>query len=203
MLPGICSLAVVMHLEIHWVYNQIIRNLFIVEERMSADSILTTMPIQWLSMSSSDFPDEILDWLMELGSMTRRFEQYCDHVHVVPFRECFIAEEEISDESEHLPTSQRYWLREIVLYGDNIPWLLGRTLIPEATLTGPDEKLVDLGTVPLGRYLFSSNKLTRDYIQKGKHGNCWARRSLLRLSGKPLLLTEVFLPESPVYKNKI
>ncbi|WP_036770256.1 chorismate lyase [Photorhabdus australis] len=170
---------------------------------MSADSILTTMPIQWLSMNSSDFPDEILDWLMELGSMTRRFEQYCGHVHVVPFRECFITGEEIADESEHLPTSQRYWLREIVLYGDNIPWLLGRTLIPEATLTGPDEKLVDLGTVPLGRYLFSSNKLTRDYIQRGKHGNRWARRSLLRLSGKPLLLTEVFLPESPVYKSKI
>ncbi|CAQ86019.1 chorismate--pyruvate lyase [Photorhabdus asymbiotica] len=203
MLPGIRSLAVAMHLEIHRVYNQIIRNLFIVEKRMSADSILTTMPIQWLSMSSSDFPDEILDWLMELGSMTRRFEQYCDHVHVVPFRECFITEEEISDESDHLPISQRYWLRETVLYGDNIPWLLGRTLIPEATLTGPDEKLVDLGTVPLGRYLFSSNKLTRDYIQKGKHGKRWARRSLLRLSGKPLLLTEVFLPESPVYNSKI
>ncbi|AKH62877.1 MULTISPECIES: chorismate lyase [Photorhabdus] len=168
---------------------------------MLTDSILTTAPIQWVSVDSSGLPDEISDWLMELGSMTHRFEQYCDHVHVIPFRESFITVKELFDESEHLPTCQRYWLREVVLYGDNIPWLLGRTLIPEATLTGPDESLVDLGTVPLGRYLFSSNKLTRDYIHVGQQGKRWARRSLLRLSSKPLLLTEVFLPESPVYKK--
>ncbi|MFD0709424.1 chorismate lyase [Photorhabdus luminescens] len=170
---------------------------------MSTDSILTTAPIQWLSVDSPILSDEILDWLMELGSMTRRFEQYCNRVCIIPFRECFITAEQLSDESECLPASQRYWLREIVLCGDNIPWLLGRTLIPEATLTGPDESLVDLGTVPLGRYLFSGNKLTRDYIHVGQQVNRWARRSLLRLSGKPLLLTEVFLPESPVYKGKI
>ncbi|TDB55850.1 chorismate lyase [Photorhabdus khanii] len=170
---------------------------------MLTDSILITAPIQWFSVDSSDLPDGISDWLMELGSMTRRFEQYCERVHVVPFREFFITTEELLDESEHLLTCQRYWLREVVLYGDNIPWLLGRTLIPEVTLTGPDESLVDLGTVPLGRYLFSSNKLTRDYIHVGQQGKRWARRSLLRLSGKPLLLTEVFLPESPVYESEI
>ncbi|PLK74975.1 chorismate lyase, partial [Klebsiella pneumoniae] len=27
----------------------------------------------------------------------------------------------------------------------------------------------------------------------------WGRRSRLRLSGKPLLLTELFLPASPLY----
>ncbi|WP_145557065.1 chorismate lyase, partial [Yersinia aldovae] len=38
-----------------------------------------------------------------------------------------------------------------------------------------------------------------DYIQVGRQEAQWARRSLLRLSGKPLLLTEVFLPASPLY----
>jgi chorismate lyase len=95
--------------------------------------------------------------------------------------------------------SERYWLREIVLYGDNVPWLLGRTVIPEKTLSGPDRALVDLGTLPLGRYLFGGGNLTRDYIQVGRQNEFWARRSLLRLSGKPLLLTEVFLPASPLY----
>lgn len=91
-----------------------------------------------------------------------------------------------------MPVSQRYWLREIVLFGDNVPWLLGRTVIPEETLSGPDRALVDLGTLPLGRYLFSGDALTRDYIHVGRQDNLWARRSLLRLSGNPLLLTEVF-----------
>ncbi|CDG90552.1 chorismate lyase [Xenorhabdus bovienii] len=171
---------------------------------MADDTILTPAPTRWFSADNSNIPEDILDWLMEVGSMTRRFEEHCQQVSVVPFRECFITAAELGDESEHLPISERYWLREIVLYGDNIPWLLGRTVIPEETLTGTDKRLVNVGTVPLGRYLFSGNNLTRDYIQIGQQGQHWARRSLLRLSGKSLLLTEVFLPESPVYKmNKI
>ncbi|CCW31759.1 chorismate lyase [Xenorhabdus nematophila] len=167
---------------------------------MADDTIFTSMPIRWFSTDEVDLPESVLDWLMEVGSMTRRFEQYCQQVSVVPYRECFITAEELGDESEHLPASEKYWLREIVLYGDNIPWLLGRTVIPAETLTGPDRKLVDVGTIPLGRYLFSGNNLTRDYIQIGQQEQHWARRSLLRLSGKPLLLTEVFLPASPVIK---
>ncbi|OTA18987.1 chorismate-pyruvate lyase [Xenorhabdus beddingii] len=171
---------------------------------MADDTILTSTPIHWFSADEAALPEDILDWLMEVGSMTRRFEQYCQQVSIAPFRECFITAEELGDESEHLPISEKYWLREVILYGDNIPWLLGRTVIPAETLTGPDRKLVDVGTVPLGRYLFSGNNLTRDYIQIGWQEYRWARRSLLRLSGKPLLLTEVFLPESPAYKiNKI
>ncbi|MBC8954739.1 chorismate lyase [Xenorhabdus sp. PB62.4] len=171
---------------------------------MADDTILTSTPIHWFSADGADLPDDILDWLMEVGSMTHRFEQHCQQVSVAPSRECFITAEELGDESKHLPVSEKYWLREVVLYGDNIPWLLGRTVIPAETLTGPDRKLVDVGTVPLGRYLFSGNNLTRDYIQIGWQESRWVRSSLLRLSGKPLLLTEVFLPESPVYKtNKI
>ncbi|SFO06232.1 chorismate lyase [Xenorhabdus japonica] len=170
----------------------------------SASHILASAPIQWLSADEVNLPENISDWLLEVGSMTRRFEQYCQRVSVSPFRECFITAEELGGESKHLHFSEKYWLREIVLYGDGIPWLLGRTVIPVETLTGPDRQLVDVGTVPLGRYLFSGNNLTRDYIQIGRQENCWARRSLLRLSGKPLLLTEIFLSESPVYKiNKI
>ncbi|WAT00374.1 chorismate lyase [Rouxiella chamberiensis] len=155
--------------------------------------------IRWFEFTA-DVPPEIVDWLLEMGSMTRRFEQHCSKVSVIPQRECFIARAELSDEeAEQLPESERYWLREIVLCGDDEPWLLGRTVIPLETLTGPDQALVDLGTLPLGRYLFSGNHLSRDYIHLGQQAGHWARRSRLRLSDKPLLLTEIFLPASPVY----
>ncbi|HAK8374880.1 TPA: chorismate lyase, partial [Salmonella enterica] len=52
---------------------------------------------------------------------------------------------------------------------------------------------------PLGRYLFTSSTLTRDFIEIGRDATLWGRRSRLRLSGKPLLLTELFLPASPLY----
>lgn len=158
-------------------------------------------PIAWLP-ENSPIPAAISGWLMELGSMTRRFERHCSLVQVEPQRECFVTRDQLGEEAEHLPYSERYWLREIRLLGDGHPWLLGRTVIPQETLTGPDQALVDLGTVPLGRYLFSSNTLTRDYIKVGQQGELWARRSRLRLADKPLLLTELFLPASPLYLVK-
>lgn len=157
--------------------------------------------IHWFEYSS-DVPPEVVDWLLEMGSMTRRFEQHCTSVSVTPQREGFISRAELSEEeADQLSLSERYWLREVVLFGDDVPWLLGRTVIPIETLTGPDEALVDLGTLPLGRYLFSGNHLSRDYIHLGQQANHWARRSRLRLSGKPLLLTEIFLTASPVYHS--
>ncbi|VEA70453.1 Chorismate--pyruvate lyase [Serratia rubidaea] len=65
-------------------------------------------------------------------------------MRVEPQREGFVSREELGEEADHLPESQRYWLREIVLLGDDQPWLLGRTVIPLETLTGPDQALVDL-----------------------------------------------------------
>ncbi|ENA1739956.1 chorismate lyase [Yersinia ruckeri] len=156
--------------------------------------------IQWRSIEQPGLHADVAEWLMELGSMTRRFEQHCQRVHIEPQQERFITRDELGEEAEHLPVSERYWLREVILCGDGQPWLLGRTVVPEETLSGADRVLVDLGTVPLGRYLFSGDALTRDYIQTGLQGKLWARRSLLRLSGKPLLLTEVFLPASPLYQ---
>lgn len=138
-------------------------------------------------------------WLGECQSMTARFERHCGKVTIVPPREGFIGVDSLGEELTQLPDCERFWLREVLLCGDNVPWLFGRTLIPETSLTGEEVSLLTLGTVPLGRYLFKAAELTRDFIQVGEQGELWARRSRLRLSGKPLLLTELFLSESPLY----
>lgn len=143
-----------------------------------------------------------LDWLLLEDSMTKRFEQYCAHVTVHIVREGFISQDDCLSEAILLPLATRYWLREIILCGDEEPWLLARTVVPESTLEGPELALQQLGSTPLGRYLFSSSSLTRDYIQVGRSEALWGRRSRLRLSGKPLLLTELFLPNSPLYKEE-
>ncbi|WP_336279495.1 chorismate lyase [Bartonella sp. CB175] len=161
------------------------------------DSILP--PLKWLSDQDPPVPVEIRDWLMESGSMTRRFEKHCMYIRVEPQREFFITRDKLKEEAEHLPNSSCYWLREVVLMGDNKPWLLGRTVIPQETLFEHNQALINLGNMPLGHYLFSNNELTRDYIHIGRQNTLWARRSRLRLTGKPLLITELFLADSPLY----
>lgn len=139
------------------------------------------------------------DWLMLEDSMTKRFEQFGKTVSVTLLNESFVTRDALAGEAHLLPDEPRYWLREILLCVDGQPWLAGRTVVPESTLCGPELALQQLGQTPLGRYLFTSSSLTRDFIEIGRHDALWGRRSRLRLSGKPLLLTELFLPASPLY----
>ncbi|MBE5253365.1 MAG: chorismate lyase [Enterobacterales bacterium endosymbiont of Blomia tropicalis] len=167
---------------------------------MSQDSLSLLRALNWFSPTEPALSPALLDWLMEEDSMTQRFEQHCQRVTVQPVREGFIDSSELADEQALFLQDKRFWLREIILFGDGVPWLAGRTLVPESTLNGPEAMLQQLGTRPLGRYLFSSSSLSRDFIEPGKVNNLWGRRSRLRLSGKPLLLTELFLPASPLYR---
>ncbi|MGG8097813.1 chorismate lyase [Klebsiella aerogenes] len=139
------------------------------------------------------------DWLLLEDSMTKRFEQQGKKVTVTMINEGFVGRDALAGEETLLPEEARYWLREIILCADGEPWLAGRTLVPESTLCGPELALQQLGQTPLGRYLFTSSTLTRDFIEIGRSAQLWGRRSRLRLSGKPLLLTELFLPASPLY----
>ncbi|MFJ2976349.1 chorismate lyase [Kluyvera sp. NPDC087067] len=145
------------------------------------------------------FEPALRDWLMLEDSMTKRFEQFGKPVSVTLLNEEFIHRDGLADEQHLLPEEPRYWLREILLCVGGEPWLAGRTVVPESTLCGPELALQQLGQTPLGRYLFTSSHLTRDFIEIGRHDALWGRRSRLRLSGKPLLLTELFLPASPLY----
>lgn len=167
---------------------------------MSHHALRQLLALHWLPATSSLLSPPLLDWLLEEDSMTRRFEQHCQQVTVELIRESFITADEIAPEAEFLPADERFWLREIVLCGDGEPWLIGRTVVPESTLNGPEQMLQNLGTRPLGRYLFASSTLSRDFIDPGQVDDLWGRRSRLRLSGKPLLLTELFLPASPLYR---
>ena len=168
---------------------------------MAENALTQLRALEWLPASSPLLTAPLLDWLMEEDSMTQRFERHCEKVTVNIVREGFIGAEDAAKEVTFLPQESRYWLREILLCGDGVPWLAGRTIVPESTLIGPEQMLQQLGTRPLGRYLFSSSTLTRDFIEPGQHKELWGRRSRLRLSGKPLLLTELFLPPAPLYQS--
>ncbi|MCD1127019.1 chorismate lyase [Jinshanibacter sp. LJY008] len=153
----------------------------------------------WYSAQNDSLSKPVAEWLLEENSMTSRCERYCRKVTVQPLFEGYVSASALGKEQQELPADKRYWVREVFLFGDTIPWIWARTVVPEKTLSGPEQRLIELGDTPLGRYLFSQSTLERDYIQVSLHDSLWGRRSRLRLSGKPLLLTEIFLPSSPLY----
>lgn len=74
------------------------------DEIMFRKSIITPAPIHWLpSEEHESINESTLSWLMELGSMTRRFEQYCQKVTVMPYQEGFIDFIESADEKPVYP----------------------------------------------------------------------------------------------------
>lgn len=155
--------------------------------------------IRWLEEAPSWPDDATRSWLSERGSMTRRLERHCGQIRVQRFREGFVPACVEPGEAALLPDCGRFWLREVVLYGHNRPWLTARTLVPAATEVGPAQQVLGLGDVPLGHWLFRHRPPPRDVIQLGRVGSLWARRARLLPEGQPLLLTEAFLPDCPLY----
>ncbi|MFP1763101.1 chorismate lyase [Lonsdalea quercina] len=164
---------------------------------MTDETIDLLRPVTWCEFA--DVPAVVSEWLAYRDSMTVRLETHCRRLDVEVTHEGFIPLSALGEALPLLPVSERFWLREVMLYGDGRPWLFGRTVIPERTLQKSNQALTQIGREPLGRYLFQQGAPERDFINPGRSGDLWARRSRLRLAGHPLLLTEVFLPDAPIY----
>jgi len=156
-------------------------------------------------------------WILDSSSLTQRIKDYCDCYNLGGFRVRVINQGMAfpsHDERFRLNIKNRRYalIREVVLYCGDLPLIYARTVIPSATLTGPQKQLALLGTRPLGAFLFSQPDLHRDAMEvavlhrgqqlfdlavrhstlKADHIN--ARRSIFRLKDKPLLVAELFLP---------
>jgi chorismate--pyruvate lyase len=102
-------------------------------------------------------------------------------------------------------------VREVILRGHNQPWVFARSVLPLSSLTGSLRHLRKQGTQPLGAFLFTQPHLKRSPIALGliSHHHAyvpeyllgdaqvWGRRSIFSIDNKPLLVSEVFLPEFP------
>ena len=154
------------------------------------------------------------DWLSEYGSLTERIEAIVGTMRLEllgedmgPLRP---GEASLLDVSVRQPGR----IREVVLYGPEQPWIFARTVIPQAT----SEQFGCLGERPLGRFLFSQPGMQRELLEvrqlSSRHylhrkarvhaanesGPLWARRCLWRWQDKSMLVSEVFLPDSPIYR---
>lgn len=158
-------------------------------------------------------PAEMLAWLLDPTSLTKRLQAACSGQFSVQVLNQGWARPMLN---ESLALDVRRWnvglVRQVKLLCDNQPWVFARTVIPRKTLTGKQRHLAHLGNKPLGAVLFSDSNMKRGEVEiasivpgqqlfdlatsdlKKKPEKIWGRRSVFYLSGKPLLVSEIFLP---------
>ena len=108
----------------------------------------------------------------------------------------------------NIPHAHFALIRQVNLYCHNQPVVYARTVIPLSTLSGAQRRYGNLGDRPLGAVLFSDRSMRREevmvtqllstnalYKKTGAQGKpVWGRRSVFKVGGKPLLVSEYYLP---------
>lgn len=144
-------------------------------------------------------------WLMDNKSLTERLRAHCDELFVDVLGIYDVKKNVLSSKEIQLLGLQNCLVREVILSGDHVPWVCARTLIPNSTLTGQEKDIANIGAMPLGQRLFSDKSTRRDAIEtaciKVDEQYLWARRSRLWTNDKPLLVSELFLPQAPIYQK--
>ena len=99
-------------------------------------------------------------------------------------------------------------VRQVLLYCGYQPLVYARTVIPATTVQGAQRRYANMGSRPLGAMLFADRTMRREEVQvailPASHEvnqfskadePVWGRRSVFRVAGKPLLVSEYFLPD--------
>ncbi|WP_394212399.1 chorismate--pyruvate lyase family protein [Enterovibrio calviensis] len=146
------------------------------------------------------------EWLLERHSMTERLKACCRTLTVEVLGLHDVEKGVLSDSERDLLGDQACLVREVVLSGDDVPWLCARTLVPMSTLTEQEQDIAELGAVPLGQRVFNQANARRDAIEVAHlmfDGQVLlARRSRLWVNDKPMLVSELFLPHAPIYQEE-
>lgn len=164
--------------------------------------------ITWQNIDDFSFPSQnIRDWLLEQGSLSRRLRSHCSALKVdLQFHQWLSGSYLTNDEETLLDSPADCLLRRVLLRGDEQPWVIGSTLIPQATAEDQSYNLSNLGEIPLGETVFKADVVDRDCLQLSRvqidDVVLYARRSRLWMNHKPMLVTELFLPFAPIYRQE-
>lgn len=149
---------------------------------------------------------ELGHWLKLEGSLTRALQLRCQRsFRVQILREGYARPNREESRTLGLAPRNHAWIREVCLLGDDRPWVLARTIIPMATLSGRGRRLRHLGRQPLGAYLFSNSQWQRGVFETGLCQQDTpdqpraARRSQFFSGNNTLLVGEYFLPHGHFY----
>jgi chorismate--pyruvate lyase len=160
-------------------------------------------------------PAYLRDWVLDPGSTTRRIYQafgVAQKIRMIQQGWCAPHPSEAG--LLNLPLRRRALIREVELSCQDQVWMVARTVFPAQTLKGKQGSRLAyyLDERPLGSLLFREPTTQRSEFElavlqpqhfeyqwairsQPEHDLLWARRSIIWFDHKPLLLTEVFLPD--------
>ncbi|MGY5451739.1 chorismate--pyruvate lyase family protein [Agarivorans sp. MS3-6] len=154
----------------------------------------------------------LADWLLYPGSLTARLREHCQHFSINVLFEGY---QEIAEhERMSLACAGPYWIREVLLLCDGKAWVFARSIIPQSSLEGDAAAVSQLNNKPLGELLFTEkgqrqsleigliDKASSIYQYANDNVALWGRRSRFILDSAPLLVAEVFLPDSLAYSKE-
>ena len=140
--------------------------------------------------------EKILSWLNEEASITKRISSQADFKLEVLQDDIGNAQEE---EYKALKINlEQVRIREVMLYGDSVPLVFARSIIPKLASTKGYPDLGSIGSKPLGDLIFESDlfvKMHREFAEFQNIANeiIWGRRTQYQVKGYPLSIMEVFL----------
>lgn len=156
-------------------------------------------------------------WLSDPGSLTARIVARCESFRVRVLVEGYAPP--FNDELTliGLPAGRLAWTREVLLLADGVPVVFAHSVLAPRDLTGAWHMARAIGSRPLGAALFADPGIERGPLAAARLSPAhplyrhacsalgallpnpplvlWARRSRFSRVGRPLLVTEVFLPE--------
>ena len=164
----------------------------------------------------SSIPQDLSGWLLDTASLTLRLQRLCPGKFQVRVLSQAWGVPRI-DEARvlEMKPGRLAIIRQVQLLCDGQPRVYARTVIPVTSLRGKLQRLAHLGTRPLGGMLFADPGMQRGVVElarisrgqslyqaatrhlRQRPAAIWGRRSVFRLSGRPLLVSEVFLPGFP------
>lgn len=150
-------------------------------------------------------------WLQETGSLTKRLKKLCGQNFNVNLQYQRWTRPSLSEQSSlDIVHGELANVREVILQFGSIPFVVARTVIPRKMLSGSLRHLISLGSKPLGEVIFAEPGLIRSSFevavfdsrffsqqtirQHSDDQRIWGRRSRYVLHGKPILISEIFLP---------
>lgn len=159
-------------------------------------------------------PPQLRPWLTDPASLTARICMRCETFSVQVLRQCLTVPHRDEATLLGLRRGELAWLREVLLIADGRPVVFARSLLPRRNVRGAWNLFHGIGARPLGAALFADPRISRralactriDRRDARYHRasaaaaplrlppGLWARRSLFRLHGRALLVSEMFLP---------
>lgn len=174
------------------------------------------IPSLWCEPEQVIIPNTRLkNWLLDTGSLTEKLQSKCEtfHLTLIGQKQADITSEEfqrVRAPGQQL-NPQEWQVREVLLWGDNQPWVFARSVIPKKIC---ESDFLNLNTKPLGQLIFNDKRFKRMPFEVTKmcpskeflaqlhipsEMKLWGRCSAFSFEDLKMTVSEIFLPNSPAY----